>query len=114
MLVYSQWRPEGGYDYFETDEIAPLGNDLGVPHLEVVNGIGVPSVEAGRPIPAGARHVGEGALPIGVVAPMDRSQVGEESFLDQMLNVPPWVAFLCGAAFIGVVWFTVNRYSRKS
>lgn len=106
MLIYSQWRPDGGYDYFQTEEIAPLGNDLGVPHLDVVNGIGVPSVEAGRPVPRGARYAGDGDLPLGVVAPMDRSKVGAVSFLADM---PPWLAFLSGAAAVGVVWLIWGR-----
>lgn len=103
MLVYSQWRPDGGYDYYEaTSQVAPLGDDLGVPKLEVINGIGAPSVEAGRTIPRGARHVGTGELPLGVVAPMERGRIGAvSSFIGDM---PPWLAFMAGAAAIGFVW----------
>lgn len=106
MLTYSQWQPDGGYDYYEANQVAPLGDDLSVPALQVVNGIGVPSVEAGRPIPRGARHIGDGELPIGVIAPMDTSRIGAVSFLADM---PPWLAFMSGAAAIGFVWLVWGR-----
>lgn len=110
MLIYSQWRPDGGYDYFESNEVAPLGNDLGVPRLDVVNGIGAPSVESGRTIPRGARHVGEGDLPVGVMAPMERGRVGAVAFLADM---PIWLAFASGAAVVGAIWLVWGREERR-
>ena len=106
MLTYSQWQPDGGYDYYETQQTAPLGDDLSTPRLGVVNGLGVPSTEAGRPIPAGAVYVGEGDVPVGVVAPMDTSRLGAVSFLSE---VSPWVAFMSGAAVVGVIWLVWGR-----
>lgn len=106
MLIYSQWRPDGGYDYFESNETAPLGDDLGVPSLHVVNGIGVPSVEAGRPLSRAARHVGSGDLARGVIAPMQKGRVSGIAFLDAM---PSWAIFLSGATVASVAWWLWSK-----
>lgn len=105
MLTYSQWRPDGGYDYFAAEQTAPLGNDLPQPPLAVVNNIGVPSVEAGRAIPSGASYAGSGELPVGVIAPMDRSRIGGLTPLSGI----DWFAFFAGAAAVGVVWLVWGR-----
>jgi hypothetical protein len=69
-MIYSQWRPDGGYDYFETPERRNLGDDLPQPQLPgAAGGIGVPAQECGRELPAGARSVGRGDLPQGLIVP---------------------------------------------
>jgi hypothetical protein len=69
-MIYSVFVPERGeYEYWETSEQRPLNADLPIPDLPpVVGGIGVPSIEAARALPAGARRVGAGWLPRGMIA----------------------------------------------
>ncbi len=69
-MMYSVFIPERGqYAYYETAEQKPLNADLPIPQLPpVVGGIGVPSIEAARPLPGGAKRVGSGWLPRGMIA----------------------------------------------
>lgn len=112
MVVYSVWRPDGGYDYYETpSEIAALGNDLPVPNLKSAGPIGVPSVEAGRPVPAGARHVGSGREVQGLVAPTDMSRLGF-AVGNGAGSDPRALWFALGAITISVAW-AVHAYVRR-
>jgi hypothetical protein len=106
-MIYSQWRPSGGYDYFETSEAVALGNDLPVPQLHALSGIGAPSVEVGRTIPTGARHVGTGAVPLGVISPIDRSRIGAMWSADS--SVSPMFWFVAGAAGVAVLWQATRK-----
>ena len=106
MVTYSQWQPDGGYNYFEASgQTAPLGNDLPVARLHPVGKLGVPSVEAGHPIPPGARYAGEGDLPVGIVAPMDSSRA--QGAWDVMSS--PWAWFAAGVAVTLVVSWLARR-----
>lgn len=70
-MIYSRWRPDsGGYDYFESTERYGIGDDLPTPVLWPGK-LGVASTSAGRPMPRGARYIGKGPLPRGVIAPME-------------------------------------------
>jgi len=70
-VIYSRWRPEtGGYDYFEAGPGIPLGNDLPKPSLGIGSSIGVASVDIGRKMPLGAKHVGSGPVAKGMVTPV--------------------------------------------
>lgn len=69
-MIYSRWRPDGGYDYFETPERQNLGDDLAQPQLPgPAGGIGVPAQECGRVLPSGAQLVGKGDIPNGLIVP---------------------------------------------
>lgn len=71
-VLYSKWDPSrGGYTYFETAEQVPYAADLPVPRLSAVGPIGVPSVEAGRPLPSSAQMVGNGPLARGMIVPTE-------------------------------------------
>ena len=61
-MIYSCFQQTPGlYAYFEGPGDVPLNGDLPVPRLPAaVGGIGVPSIEAGRPLPAGAKYIGSG------------------------------------------------------
>jgi hypothetical protein len=76
-MIYSRWRPaSGGYDYFKAnDRDIPLANDLPVPVLPRGTDIGVASIVAGRPVPAGATHVGAGEVAVGLIAPAAKSSL---------------------------------------
>lgn len=69
-MIYSQWRPDGGYDYYETRARRALGTDLPTPRLFGLSPIGIASTDIGRPLPLGARKVGSGPLARGQVVGM--------------------------------------------
>lgn len=73
-MIYSRWRPSGGYDYFATPETRALGTDLQTPRILGTHPIGTPSTELGRPVPAMAKPIGSGPLARGQVAPMQSSR----------------------------------------
>ena len=75
-MIFSVWNPDGGYDYFESKQRHGIGDDL--PDISMPapsGGLGVPAQDVGRRVPMGAKRVGRGSIPKGVIAPMDRSQV---------------------------------------
>lgn len=71
-MIFSQWNPDGGYRYFETAQRHPIGDEVPAKVPATINGIGVPSHDTGVTLPKGARYVGEGDEPIGVITPMRR------------------------------------------
>lgn len=75
-MIYSRWRADGGYDYYQTAQRHGLGDDLPVPRLNAVGPIGVPSTAVGRIMPDGAQWVGRGTVPRGLIAPLDRTGIG--------------------------------------
>lgn len=74
---YSRWDPAtGGWSYFDAPEPLPnLNDDLPTPSLVPASRIGVPSIEAGRPLPPGAVYVGDGDVAQGLVAPVDSARL---------------------------------------
>ena len=79
-MIYSRWRPEGGYDYFETPERLPIGDDppaIGIP--SPAGGIGTPAQECGYQLPPGARPAGSGAMPRGLIVATYTGSVGDLS-----------------------------------
>jgi len=73
-MIYSSWIPDkGGYAYYETQERLGLSDDLSVPRLRQTSPIGVASTSIGRPLPPGAKLVGQGPLARGSIVPLDRS-----------------------------------------
>lgn len=60
MRLYSCFRPDGSYQYYETQDVLPINADLPVPSFPVTTQIGVPSIDAARPMPPGAKFVGTG------------------------------------------------------
>jgi hypothetical protein len=108
-MIYSRWRPTGGYDYFQTSGVMLAGDDLPVPRFPGNSGnIGVASIDAGRSIPSEARHVGSGPLPRGVVAGADLSMLsGAEGATMSVLGV-----VLCAAAVAGAVYLMRRQHGR--
>lgn len=59
----------GLYDVFDDGVPKPINSDMPTPSLpREVNGIGVPAIQAGRPVGAGARHVGQSWHPVGSIS----------------------------------------------
>jgi len=96
-LIYSRFRGDGGYDYFETPERRGLGDDLPTPKLPVASALGVPSTEAGRPMPSSAKLIGKGKFAKGVIAPLDRAGLTLSGLSDSL----PSVVWLGLAALAG-------------
>lgn len=73
-MIYSQWQPDGGYDYYESEARHPIGDDMPVASMPApAGGIGVPAQDAGYPLPSDARYVGSGDAPVGIITPMSRA-----------------------------------------
>jgi hypothetical protein len=108
MLVFSRWRPDGGYSYYQTGVVAPFGDDLPDPVMPRPTKLGAVSIEVGQPVPAGARYAGEGDVAVGVMAAMDRSRLG--SLWPTELGPMWW--FVGGAASMALIWWMVSRSSR--
>ena len=105
-MIYSVWQPDTGtYEYWSAPNRVGLGDDLPTPVLPTINGIAASSTLAGRPIPAGAVRVGSGQVPIGAIAPMNRSglsgTVGEVDPLVQwgLVAVAACLGFVIGKRF---------------
>lgn len=61
-MIYSCFNPPLGlYEYFEDDRQHPTNGDLPVPKLPKQTGrVGVPAMDAGRPLPTDAKRMGTG------------------------------------------------------
>lgn len=107
-MIYSEWKPDtGGFIYYEANEAQNINDDLPAPELRAASKIGVPSIEAGRPLPSGARVVGEGDVAVGMIAPVNPSRIVRRTrslagVAEAMQMQSVWVGI--GAATILVWW----------
>lgn len=69
-MIYSCFdQVRGLYDYYEGSGDLAINADLPIPRLPKANNkIGVPAIDAGRPMPADARKIGTGWKARGMVA----------------------------------------------
>jgi len=108
-VIYSRWNPaSGGYDYFQDQRVQNINDDLPTPELPEATKIGVPSIEAGRPIPGDAVPVGSGDQAVGILAPVDSSRLVRRDRSLAGIDIPAsspilWIA--AGAAGVGLVWY---------
>lgn len=111
-MIYSRYRPDvGGYEYFRAAESYNRNDDLPTPELPPASKIGVPSIEAGRPIPPNAVKVGEGEVAVGLLAPVDESRVVRRTRslagVDMPQGATKWVA---GAVIgVAVIWLVARK-----
>jgi len=99
-MRFSRPRPGGGYDYFDVPGDAALGDDLPVPRLRAINGIGAASTEIGRSLPVGARRAGSGDAAQGFVSAMTPS--GRLGKITLPESVGP--GFWTGAGIVAAMW----------
>lgn len=110
-MIYSCFHPQTGrYRYFEDGRTVPVNGDLPVPHWlkgRVANGIGVPTGEAGRPLPSDARPAGTGTAARGL---MVQCSGGPASSLGEM---PPEQKslVLAGTAAVFAAYFASSKQS---
>lgn len=112
-MIYSCFQPPTGlYAYFEVPGEIPLNADLPIPKLPPpVGGIGVPSIEAGRPLPAGAKFVGSGWHAKGMIARCDRgAPLGALPPAQTMLGV----LLVGGLAAGAICWFSKRAQRRQA
>lgn len=67
-MIYSKWNGSGKYDYFDAPGDHPIGTDFPSSNHEDLHPIGTPINLVGRDIPSGARRVGQGDQPKGLMA----------------------------------------------
>ncbi len=72
-MIHSCFDPKTGlYDYYQSSLQIPYNADLPVPKLPSMAGnVGVPAMEAGRPMPSGAKHIGRGWHARGMISRCD-------------------------------------------
>jgi hypothetical protein len=117
-VIYSRWDPVSGeYDLFEAPmPLAALNDDLPVPSMPpqvAGNGgkIGVPSVECGRVLPAGAKHIGRSEFAEGSITPPQHVKLGATESAASGFKFDLF-SFFAGAAAIGVVWLFMRETKR--
>jgi hypothetical protein len=106
-MIYSCFNEQTGlYEYLEDDATQRMNGDLPIPSFPMTAGeIGVPAREAGRPAPIGARKVGQGLEPRGVIV-----QCENETYrsLDGVFEGERMLLLLVGAVLAGgmiyVIW----------
>jgi len=78
-VIYSCFDPKAGlYDYYEGPDTHPINADLPLPtHLPPeIPGIGVPSIDAARPLPSGTKLAGKGWHARGMVVSCGKGPLG--------------------------------------
>lgn len=108
MTTYSKPRPSGGYDYFQAPGKLALGDDLPIPRLRVVKGIGAASTSSGRRMPPEARRVGSGQKARGLVTALDPSKRLGKIQLAGETTPERLRGFLAGAVFVGTIWVALE------
>ena len=101
-MIYSRWRPEGGYDYFETPERLPIGDDppaIGIP--SPAGGIGTPAQECGYPVPRGARPAGSGTIPRGLIMTTYTGAIGADPGVITVKDPGSPYLYLIGGLVVG-------------
>lgn len=111
--IYSRWKPDtGGYEYLQAPGSFNINDDLPSPVLQAATKIGVPSIEAGRPVPPGSKIVGEGDVAVGLIAPVDEARlVRRTRSLAGLDGAPPstvlWV--VAGVAGAVLLWYVAKK-----
>lgn len=111
-MIFSRWDAGAGrYDYFEAPGAVGLNDDLPVPRMPAeVGGIGVPSVECGRPLPRTARYVGHGEFAEGLVAKPEYVELGASIAGGGVPNLRDKILwFSLGGVAVAAVWFAQKQ-----
>lgn len=114
-MRYSRFNAQlGHYDVFEDQRTHAMNADLPTPKLTAMaGGIGVPSVDAGRDLPPGAKRVGTSWNAVGMVVRDEVSRPMSGLFDSSPVKLPEGI--LLGATFAAVAWWSFRwSYSHFS
>jgi hypothetical protein len=77
-MLYSCFDAKSGlYDYYADRREIAINADMPVPSLPAPAGkVGVPAIDAGRPLPSDAKHIGRGWHAKGIVVQCGRGSLG--------------------------------------
>lgn len=112
---YSRWDPASGvWTYYDAPEPLPnLNDDLPTPELVAASRIGVPSIEAGRPLPSGATRVGQGEFAQGMIAPVESSRlITRTGPLGAVQFDIQWKGIVIGAVLGYALWYAMGKPRR--
>jgi hypothetical protein len=114
-VLYSCFDDQAGnYRVYEHRGERAVNDDLPVPKLPSdVSGIGVPAIEAGRPLPKGARYVGRSWQAKGIVVRCGGELGTLEETLDKAFGRSLNLVSLSVSALVGY-WLTAKLLGGKS
>ena len=113
-MIYSCFNQLlGEYEYFEDDRGHATNGDLAVPSFPRRAGkVGVPSIEAGRTLPKGARRTGRGFRARGLLVQCKPSEPRALSGLgaDGAISTTQW--WVIGLGLVAVTMYGLSGYSQ--
>lgn len=114
-MIYSCFdQPSGLYRYFEDNRQIPVNGDLPVPSYlsSRATKLGVPSMEAGRPLPSDAREIGNGLQARGMVVACKQKPSSEVSGLgDIPLDSQRVLIGLAVAGTAALLWWSDQKFT---
>ncbi len=119
-MIYSCFNQKLGlYEYYEDDRGHPTNGDLPVPSIGASDAgeVGLPAMDAGRPLPPGARRAGQGWQARGMIVQCNnahvRSVMGLGQDIGATVKAHP-VIFLAagGLAIYGLFQLYVNSMTK--
>lgn len=101
MMVFSCFDAGTGlYDYYQSEKTTfPINADLPMPSLPAhTNDIGVPAIEASRPLPSDAKKIGSGWHARGIVSSCKRGSLSGLGSLGIFDGQPTWYLWATAGA----------------
>lgn len=114
-MIYSCFdQPSGLYRYFEDNRQIPVNGDLPVPSYlsSRATKLGVPSMEAGRPLPSAAREIGSGLQARGMLVTCKQKSSSEVSGLGELpLDSQRILIGLAVAGTAAFLWWSDQKFT---
>lgn len=106
-MLYSCFNEQVGlYRYFADDKHHAINADQPVPKLPATTGrVGVPSIDAARPFPSGAKPIGQGWHARGLVVQCPGRGMGQVQLSDGQKNFLR-LSMVLAAGVIAAMWVT--------
>jgi len=114
-MIYSCFdQPSGLYRYFENSHQIPVNGDLPVPTYlsSRATKLGVPSMEAGRPLPSDARQIGTGLQARGMIVSCGQRSASSVSGLGALsLDSQQVLIGLAVAGTAALLWWSDQKFA---
>ena len=114
-MIYSCFdQPSGLYRYFENSHQIPVNGDLPVPTYlsSRATKLGVPSMEAGRPLPSDARQIGTGLQARGMIVRCGQRSASSVSGLGALsLDSQQVLIGLAVAGTAALLWWSDQKFA---